>query len=91
MLMLHADSDGTWEPAGAQRLESELRTIKAELGLHDPVDIPPGWHREVMAVRGLRPRSLAECYVDVDGEFLLDRLIEVAHLAQERASAIWFQ
>jgi len=90
-LMLHSDSDGTWEPGEVHVLEAELATIKREFESLGPVDFPDGWQAGLARALGLKPRSRAECYVDVDGEPLLDRLIALARLAHEGSSAIWFQ
>jgi len=89
--MMHADSDGTWSPGEARILEVELVTIKKEFELLRASGFPAGWQADLARTLGLKPSSKAECYIDIDGELLLDRLISVAHLAHERSSTIWFQ
>ena len=40
---------------------------------------------------GLHPRNLAESFIDVDGESLLDRLIALCRLAKDQKQPILFQ
>jgi hypothetical protein len=40
---------------------------------------------------GLRPQSLYDCFIDVDGEPLLGRMMELAKLACRRGLPILFQ
>lgn len=91
-LMSHPDSDGEWGPEEAVALAVELETIEAELAERPPTEFPKGsWQREVAAQLGLTASSLAECFVDVDGEPLLARLRMLAQIAAERRRPISFQ
>lgn len=91
VLQGHHDSNGTWGPAEAEALERELLTIADELIRIEPIPFPPGWPREVAAARGLAPSSRLDCFVDIDGEPLVERLIALARVAQESGRPIWFQ
>jgi hypothetical protein len=90
-LMLHADSDGSWSPEEASRLESELETIADEFKKLPPLENHPEWRRMVARQLGLKPRNLYESFFDVDGEPLIDRLVGLCRTAQERQLPILFQ
>jgi hypothetical protein len=92
ILMSHADSDGEWSSSDAAGLRDELRTIAELLDAVAPVDLEDGsWQADVARSAGVRPRALSECFIDVDGESLLDRLQELAHTAADRNCPISFQ
>jgi hypothetical protein len=91
VLMLHEDSDGTWSPEEAVQLRRELIVIALELGKLPPQGFPEGWQADVARQLGLTPASLRDCFIDVDGEALLDRLIGLAGLAGREGLLIWFQ
>lgn len=89
-LMLHSDCDGSWSADECAVLEQELTAIATELK-----DFPPmtwsGWQLDVARSLELRATSLAESFIDVDGEFLLDRLLSLCQLAREKKLPILFQ
>lgn len=90
-LILHSDCDGMWNPEEAIRLKQELKTIRAEFSKLPPTAFPSSWQNEVAGSIGLRPENLAESFIDVDGECLLDRLVSLAEVAEERRQPIVFQ
>jgi hypothetical protein len=89
-LILHSDCDGEWTAEQAVALESELGAITQEFA-----DLPPvllhGWKAEVAKMFGIKPSNLGDCFFDVDGEPLLERLAGLAKLSQERNLPILFQ
>jgi len=89
-LILHSDCDGEWTPGQAAALEAELEVITKEFANLPPVPLD-GWKAEVAKIVGIRPISLAECFFDVDGESLLERLLGLARLSQDRKLPILFQ
>ena len=92
VLMLHSDCEGSWGAEEAGRLESELRTIAAELRERPSVPFPPGsWRAEVARQLGLKVRTLLDSYIDVDGEPLVERLIELTKIAVRAGKPILFQ
>ncbi len=91
VLMSHPDSDGTWNPQETSRLEAELLTIAGEFARLPPVEFPPGWQQTVAKQLGLQPVSLLQCFIDVDGESLVDRLVGLCREAQRIRRDIWFQ
>ena len=92
VLMSHVDSDGEWTPQEASQLRVELRTIEDELAVLPPTGFTEGsWQREVATMVGLAPESLVDCFIDVDGEPLIERLRELAEIAIDRGCPISFQ
>jgi hypothetical protein len=91
VVMSHPDSDGVWSVLDAGRLEAELSTIAAEFAQLPPVALAEGWQQELGAQLGLQPASLRECFIDVDGEPLIDRLVGLSREAQRVQRDIWFQ
>jgi hypothetical protein len=89
--MSHPDSDGTWSPQEASRLEAELLTIAGEFARLPAVAFPPGWQQRLAKQLGLQPVSLLQCFIDVDGELLVDRLVGLCREAQRARRDIWFQ
>lgn len=91
VLMGHDDSDGTWAPEEAAQLERELLSIGDEFARLPPIDFEPGWQADVARSNGIKPQSLLESFIDVDGEPLLERLIEVTRAAVTAQMPICFQ
>ena len=91
VLMDHDDSDGAWSPEDAARLESELLAIADGFAPLPPIDFDTDWQLELAGRDGIAPRSLLESFIDVDGEPLLERLIELARTAVAVRRPIWFQ
>lgn len=91
ILMNHRDSDGIWTTDDAAALELEIRTIAEGMKRLPPVELPQGWQRETAQERGLKPMSLHETFFDIDGEPLLDRLVDLARMAVKTRQPIWFQ
>ena len=89
-LILHSDCDGEWTPEQSAALEVELRTIAVEFAVMPAVPLD-GWKSQVAKLLGLRPTSLSDCFFDVDGEPLLERLIDLSRLSQDRNLPIIFQ
>jgi hypothetical protein len=90
-LMNHEDSRGTWSARDAERLETEMVQIRDAFQRIAARPINGGWQAEVASSLGLRPTSLHESFFDIDGQPLIDRLIELARVAQQHRQAIWFQ
>lgn len=91
VLMTHSDCDGTWSPVEASALHAELVAIARELSSLSPIPARDGWQQSVVRTLGLSPANLAECFFDVDGEPLLDRLLGLCKCSIERGLPILFQ
>lgn len=92
VLMSHSDSVGEWSPAEAIALAGELEIIGGEFGALPARPFAAGsWQEGVAKSLGLTPTTLGECFIDVDGEPLLERLGKLALTAARLDAAISFQ
>ncbi len=89
--MLHSDCDGEWSVEACGNLEKELETIKAELKQRPPKEFFAEWQKGLAKKLNLRPTNLDDCFIDVDGEPLLERLVGLMRLAQQRKLPVLFQ
>ena len=90
-LMLHSDCDGQWSVEQCRQLEGELNVIADAFRVLPPRAFSSEWQASLAKQLGLRPTSLADSFIDVDGEPLIERLIELASLAKDRDLPILFQ
>jgi hypothetical protein len=90
-LILHSDSDGEWSPTDCEQLRQELRTIASSFQRLPAVPFHVEWQQLVGKSLGLKPTSLYESFIDVDGEPLLERLLHLCEMAIERDQPILFQ
>jgi hypothetical protein len=90
-LILHSDCDGEWSPRDAVALEQELEDISGRFRRLPPAPLGSGWQQRVATKLGLQIKTLYDCFFDVDGEPLLERLINLARLSQRRNLPILFQ
>ena len=88
-LMGHADSSGAWSAQECRAVIDELRQIQAGLSGHPPLAYD-GWQAEAARLAGHNPQSLADFFIDVDGEPLIERLIDLANLAASTKRSITF-
>jgi hypothetical protein len=89
MLMNHSDSDGTWSSSEAAAMSAELSAIEERFRQLQPL-AAEGWKEKLFRMYG-PPHSLADYFIDVDGESLIERLSELAALAVRRGRPISFQ
>jgi hypothetical protein len=89
VLMSHPDSEGEWTSKEAELLVRELDAIQ-EIFTHLPPENFDGWRADAIRNNG-KPDCLADCFVDVDGEPLLERMSALAQLAVDRNRPISFQ
>jgi hypothetical protein len=87
----HSDCDGEWSPRECVGLEEELNAIATSFKEIAPVDFTSEWQKRVVKLLGLQPRNLYECFIDVDGELLIDRLQALCRLAHQNNQPILFQ
>lgn len=90
-LMLHSDCDGSWSPEESRLLESELRKIADAFRELPPIELPAGWQADAAKSLGLKGECLYDCFFDVDGEPLIERLLGLAKLSQATGKPILFQ
>jgi len=91
LLINHADSDGHWTPDEAAALQGELEIIETVLSERPPVAFNSLWKAEVAKSFGITPGNLLDCFFDVDGEPLTQRLKHLAAVSMERKMSILFQ
>lgn len=90
-LTLHSDSDGFWTVEESIALEKELITIDEFFRKLPPIPFNSEWQQSITKSIGLKPDNLYSCFIDVDGEPLIERLINLCKLAQEVNKSILFQ
>jgi hypothetical protein len=91
VLINHSDCDGSWSPEESTRLIRELDMIEESFQLAAPVKIDVPWKVEIARSHGISPRNLLECFFDVDGEPLTERLRGLADVSSARKLPILFQ
>jgi hypothetical protein len=91
ILMLHSDSDGEWNVDDCAAFERELEIISAEFKRLPTREFFSDWQKNLAKQFGFRPKSLYECFIDIDGEPLLERLLNLVAVAQRRKLPILFQ
>lgn len=91
LLINHSDSDGEWRSEQARDLLTELGVIAKIMRAHPPVEFNSAWKKEVANTFDLHPQSLLECFFDIDGELLVERLVQIAHLSISTGQPILFQ
>jgi hypothetical protein len=91
VLVNHSDCDGEWSVSDATALLSELKAIEAVLAKYPPVEFNSPWKRDVAKTFGIKPKNLLECFFDIDGEPLVERLRQLAEASIRNDSPILFQ
>ncbi len=91
ILILHSDCDGEWSPGEAAALERELVEIGSRFRELPAIPLRAEWQKQVAKARGIQPLTLYDCFFDVDGQPLLERLIGLAKLSQAKGLPILFQ
>ena len=89
--ILHSDCDGEWGPSDCKKLLEELLSISREFKELPAVEFRPGWQKEVAKSFGLKPGTLFDCFIDVDGEPLLERMARLCEVAIQKELPILFQ
>lgn len=89
VLLQHSDCDGEWTVDECRALRNELATIRTALAAIDPKPYT-GWQSNAAEHAGHRPTDLGECFIDVDGEILLDRMADLAQLAIKTGRPVTF-
>lgn len=90
-LTQHHDSDGEWTSQESSILRDELIKIKNTLKSISPIEHNADWVAQIMNEFDLNPSSAYESFIDVDGENLIDRLIDLTDLSIEKNLPILFQ
>ena len=92
ILRANVKPNTSWSRREAERLADELEVFGIELKKLPPHAFAPGsWQEAVAQELGLTPASLYDCFFDVDGEPLVDRLRALCRVAVEARERILFQ
>lgn len=91
MFILHSDCDGEWSAADCEKLYLEFGEIIQELKKRPIVPFISEWQKHVAKSAGIMPHNAFESFIDVDGEYLIDRLQNLAKAALEHQLPILFQ
>ena len=91
ILQNHPDSDGMWSVDEAKSLLKELDLIEQALSTYPPVDFNSPWKTEVARTFGVKPANLLDCFFDIDGEPLLNRIRGLALSCIDKKVPILFQ
>jgi Immunity protein 70 len=89
--ILHSDCDGEWSVADCEELRNEIAQIVAALKGRPAIAFTSDWQKSVAKSTGLTPQSAFESFIDVDGEFLLERLQSLIDIALKGRFPILFQ
>jgi len=91
VLMLHSDCEGTWSVREAGLLQEELKEIAKSFKTIPAENYHSEWQQKLAKSQGLRPENLYECFIDVDGEILIERLVCLCQLSIQVGEPILFQ
>jgi hypothetical protein len=89
-IMMHSDCDGEWSPEDCIALKRELAAIRDEMARLPVVPFHSAWQRQVADEFGLRQQSALDCFINVDGETLVDAIERLAELAMRLGRPITF-
>jgi len=87
----HSDSDGEWTSEEAQSLLLELAKIAEVMRQYPSVEFNSEWKKQVAKTFGISPKTLLDCFFDVDGEPLVERLSQLAQVSISSGQPILFQ
>lgn len=90
-LTLHSDADGQWSPEDCIRLQDELNLVTQVLSALPAIPLSEHWQIQVAKTVGVHTRALLDCFFDVDGEPLVERMLGLCRIAIERRQPILFQ
>ena len=89
--VLHSDCDGEWSFLECEKLHAELAEIASALKARPAIEFVSDWQKAVAKSVGVHPQNAFESFIDVDGEFLLERLQNLVNGALRRRLPILFQ
>ena len=88
--MMHSDCDGEWSSEDCIALKRELAAIRDEMAGLPVVPFHSAWQQQVADEFGLRQQSALDCFINVDGETLVDAIERLAELAMRLGRPITF-
>jgi hypothetical protein len=91
VLVCHSDCDGEWSLDEIPKLRKELEVISVRFKEFPQIELFSEWQEQVAKSLGIHTTCLYECFFDVDGEPLLERLLGLCDVAKESQNPILFQ
>ncbi|WP_081074775.1 Imm70 family immunity protein [Burkholderia cepacia] len=91
VFILHSDCDGEWTAQECMNLERELDEVIRTMKQQAPIPFSSDWQTSLAKRLGIVPANAFESFVDVDGEFVLGRIRDLASVASQRDLTIIFQ
>jgi len=91
ILVTHSDCDGVWTPEECRDLLIELEEIKESFMKLPPDNDIINYKKEIFNLFGIKKENLYDCFVDTDGENIIDRLQVLCKKAIEHDLDIMFQ
>lgn len=91
VFILHSDCDGEWTAKECMTLENELDDVIRSMKQKDPVPFSSDWQSDIAKRLGTTPANAFESFIDVDGEFVLGRIRDLASIASRRGLSVIFQ
>jgi hypothetical protein len=91
LLTYHSDCEGEWSATDCLPLIKNLDEIAVAFRKLPPEPITEGWQPQVAKEFGLRLDHLYDCFFDVDGENLFERLLTLAETARKTGFPVLFQ
>lgn len=87
----HPDSDGEWSSSDSKQLLVELEHVIEAFSQCPPVEYNSEWKNQVAKTFGIKPSTLLECFFDVDGEPLIERLQQLLKVSIKSGQPVLFQ
>lgn len=91
VLINHSDCDGEWSVSEAIALDSELKVIEESFGKYPAIEFNSPWKSDVAKMFGIKPKNLLDCFFDIDGEPLIERLRHLVKVSIKSNLPILFQ
>lgn len=91
VFMNHSDCDGEWPVSDLESLRREIVLIQNEFSRYPPTNLKYEWQRAIAKSRKIHSANLAECFIDIDGEPLFNRLLSIIDKAIMTSNPIIFQ
>lgn len=87
----HSDADGEWSVADCVKLSDELSEIVLLMKTKPALPFVSEWQSSTAKAIGLTPKTAYESFIDVDGEFVLERIRHLVDVALQHKLPILFQ
>jgi len=91
LITLHSDCDGEWSAKDLDTLQANLVEIREAFRKLPAFAIEERWQKQIAKTHGLKQDNLSDCFFDVDGEPLIDRLLDLIQKAKASEVAVLFQ